>query len=55
MNTTLFELADQLKAAKDRKKQLDADTKANNAQIEELFTLLPQQPSLHLAQGRHEG
>ena len=36
MNTTLFELADQLKAAKDRKKQLDADTKANNAQIEEL-------------------
>ena len=36
MNTTLFELADQLKAAKDRKKQLDAETKANNAQIEEL-------------------
>ena len=36
MNETLFELADQLKAAKERKKELDAATKANNAVIEDL-------------------
>lgn len=36
MNESLFELADQLKAAKDRKKELDAETKANNAVIEDL-------------------
>ena len=36
MDNTLFELADQLKAAKDRKKQLDAEVKENNAVIEDL-------------------
>ena len=36
METALFELADRLKEAKDRKKQLDAETKANNALIEDL-------------------
>ena len=36
MNESLFELADLLKAAKDRKKELDAETKANNAVIEDL-------------------
>lgn len=36
MNESLFELADRLKAAKDRKKELDAETKANNAVIEDL-------------------
>lgn len=36
MNESLFELADRLKAARDRKKELDAETKANNAQIEDL-------------------
>ena len=36
MDESLFVLADQLKAAKDRKKELDAETKANNAVIEEL-------------------
>ena len=36
MNETLFELADQLKAAKERKRELDAETKANNAVIEDL-------------------
>ena len=35
-NKELFELADQLKAAKDRKKELDALTKENNAEIERL-------------------
>lgn len=35
-NKELFELADQLKAAKDRKKKLDALTKENNAEIERL-------------------
>ena len=35
-NKELFELADQLKAAKDRKKELDAQTKENNAEIERL-------------------
>ena len=36
MNESLFELADQLKAAKDRKKELDSQTKANNALIDDL-------------------
>ena len=36
MDNTLFELADQLKVAKDRKKQLDAEVKENNAVIEDL-------------------
>ncbi len=36
MNNTLFELADQLKAAKDRKKKLDAQVKENNAVIDDL-------------------
>ena len=36
MGTELFELADKLKEAKDRKKKLEDDTKANNALIEEL-------------------
>lgn len=36
METELFELADELKKAKDRKKKLEDDTKANNALIEEL-------------------
>lgn len=36
MDNSLFELADQLKAAKDRKKQLDAEVKENNAVIEDL-------------------
>ncbi len=36
MDNTLFELADQLKSAKDRKKQLDAEVKENNAVIEDL-------------------
>lgn len=36
MNESLFELADRLKAARDRKKELDAETKANNALIEDL-------------------
>ena len=36
MNETLFELADQLKAAKEHKRELDAETKANNAVIEDL-------------------
>lgn len=36
MDNTLFELADQLKAAKDRKKRLDAEVKENNAVIEDL-------------------
>lgn len=36
MNESLFELADRLKAAKDRKKELDAEAKANNAVIEDL-------------------
>ena len=35
-NKELFELADQLKAAKDRKKELDALTKENNAEVERL-------------------
>lgn len=36
MNESLFELADRLKAARDRKKELDAEAKANNALIEDL-------------------
>lgn len=36
MDNTLFELADQLKVAKDRKKKLDAEVKENNAVIEDL-------------------
>lgn len=36
MDNTLFELADQLKVAKDRKKQLDTEVKENNAIIEDL-------------------
>ena len=36
MNASLFELADQLKAARDRKKQLDTETKELTARIEEL-------------------
>lgn len=35
-NTELFELADQLKAARDRKKELADQTKENNAEIERL-------------------
>ncbi len=35
-NKELFELADQLKAARDRKKDLEAQTKENNAEIERL-------------------
>ena len=36
MNESLFELADQLKEAKDRKKKLAEETKANNALLESL-------------------
>ena len=36
MNESLFELADRLKAAKDRKKELDAETKALGMEIEDL-------------------
>ena len=36
MNESLFELADRLKAAKDRRKSLDAETKEVSAQIEDL-------------------
>ena len=43
MNESLFELADRLKAAKDRKKELDAETKANNAVIEDLDRQLSEQ------------
>ena len=43
MNESLFELADRLKAAKDRKKELDAETKANNAVIEDLDRQLAEQ------------
>lgn len=35
-NTQIFELADRLKAAKEMKKNLDAQTKAVSAEIEEL-------------------
>lgn len=35
-NEALFQLADQLKAAKDRKKALEQQTKDNNAEIERL-------------------
>ncbi len=35
-NNKVFELADQLKAAKERKKELDAESKDNNAEIERL-------------------
>ena len=45
-NKELFELADQLKAAKDRKKELDALTKENNAEIE--------RPDLALSEGMAE-
>lgn len=40
MNTSLFEMADRLKAAKDRKKQLDAEVKEVGAEITELETQL---------------
>ena len=43
MNESLFELAERLKAAKDRKKELDAETKANNAVIEDLDRQLAEQ------------
>ena len=36
MNESLFDLADRLKAAKDRKKNLDAEAKEVGAQIEDL-------------------
>ena len=36
MNESLFELADRLKAARDRKKELDAESKEIGAQIEDL-------------------
>ena len=36
MNETLFELADALKAARERKKELKAETEANNALVEDL-------------------
>lgn len=36
MNNAIFEMADRLKAAKDRKKELDAMVKEVNAEIEEL-------------------
>lgn len=36
MNESLFELADRLKAARDRKKALDAETKEVGALIEDL-------------------
>lgn len=36
MNNEIFEMADRLKAAKDRKKELDAMVKEVNAEIEEL-------------------
>ena len=36
MNESLFELADRLKAAKERKKELEAEGKALNAEIEDL-------------------
>lgn len=40
MDNGIFELADQLKAAKDKKKELDAEVKNLNAQIEELDAAL---------------
>ncbi len=36
MNESMFEVADRLKQAKDRKKELEAEEKENNALIEEL-------------------
>lgn len=39
----MFELADLLKGAKDRKKELESLTKTNNAEIEQLETLLAEQ------------
>ncbi len=36
MNNEIFEMADRLKAARDRKKDLDAEIKAVNAEIEQL-------------------
>ena len=43
MNNTLFELADQMKEAKDRKKQLDAEAKEVGALIEDLDRQLSEQ------------
>lgn len=40
MDNRILELADQLKAAKDKKKELDAEVKNLNAQIEELDAAL---------------
>lgn len=40
MDNRIFELADQLKAAKDKKKELDAEVKSLNAQIEEMDVAL---------------
>lgn len=40
MNGRIFALADKLKAARDRKKELDAAVKENNAHIAELDTAL---------------
>jgi chromosome segregation ATPase len=40
MDNQIFELADRLKAAKDRKKELDAQLKETNAEIMELDTAL---------------
>lgn len=40
MNNQIFELADRLKAAKDRKKELDAQVKETNAEIEQLDSQL---------------
>lgn len=36
MENRIFDLADQLKAAKDKKKELDAESKELGAKIEEL-------------------
>lgn len=43
MDQTMLDLADRLKAAKDLKKQLEAQTKANNAAIEDLERQLSEQ------------
>lgn len=40
MDNRIFELADQLKAAKDKKKELDAEVKRLNAHIEEMDAAL---------------
>ena len=42
-NQEIFEMADKLKAAKDRKKELDAQVKEETAEIEELDLHYPMQ------------